>query len=60
MSDIQEGEWRPVPGEPGYEFRLVGTTTPVDGQSEVMDYEVCMEVRETSDGPADAAGGGSG
>lgn len=57
MSDIHCGEWRPVPGEPGYEFRLAGTVTPVDGRPEVLDYESRMEVRRASDGSQNAAGG---
>src|SRR5689334_15525041 len=60
MTDIHCGEWRPVPGEPGCEFRLVGTVTPVDGQPEVTDYEACLEVRRASDDSGDAAGGRAG
>lgn len=55
MSDTHLGEWRPVPGEPGCEFRLVCRVRAVDGQPGVMDYEVYVDVRRAYEG-SEAAG----
>ena len=59
MSVIHRGDWQPVPGEPGSEFRVVCRVTPVDGQAGVVDYEACVEVRRASEGSEDAVAGAS-
>ena len=60
MTDIHSGEWRPVPGEPGCEFRLGYAVTPVEGEPGVVDYEAYSQVRRASADSNDSACGPSG